>query len=545
MGQAALRRRDLSALALAGALSPVSTLTLQGCGERRAGLDAAIAQRLRILPGGWVGGANSTRGHRLRQAAPAWPQGQTPRRAQVLVLGAGIAGLACARRLQARGVDVALLELEDQPGGNSRGHQLGGQPCPMGAHYLPLPGPEAHEVQQLLQELGLARHEMGRWVYEERHLCHSPQERLFFEGQWHEGLLPPAQTPAQGAQYQRFAQLVQQARADLGFAMPSQRAPWRVGHQQLDAQSFSQWLNSQQLDAAPLRWYLDYCCRDDFGAPAAEVSAWAGLHYFGSRHGFMSMEEREAVLTWPEGNAWLARRLAAPLQGALHTGRSVLRLREERHQVQVLAWDEARQRPERWVADQVVLALPLFIARRLVEQPPAALHEAADAMAYAPWLVANLLLDAPPLERLGVPPAWDNVVYGSQALGYVNAAHQRLDPRPGPQVWTSYRALPRSQRSALLQPDWQPWAAQVLAELAALHPDLLERLQRMDLVRWGHAMSIPRPGLRGHAGLAALRERAHGRLQFAHADLAGYSVFEEAFTLGEQVAARLLAQRRA
>ena len=38
-------------------------------------------------------------------------------------------------------------------------------------------------------------------------------------------------------------------------------------------------------------------------------------------------------------------------------------------------------------------------------------------------------------------------------------------------------------------------------------------------------MSIPHPGLRGSPALAALRERAQGRLQFAHADLAGYSVF--------------------
>ena len=47
------------------------------------------------------------------------------------------------------------------------------------------------------------------------------------------------------------------------------------------------------------------------------------------------------------------------------------------------------------------------------------------------------------------------------------------------------------------------------------------------------------------AALGALRERAQGRLHFAHADLAGYSVFEEAFTQGETVAARLLKSDRA
>jgi hypothetical protein len=46
-------------------------------------------------------------------------------------------------------------------------------------------------------------------------------------------------------------------------------------------------------------------------------------------------------------------------------------------------------------------------------------------------------------------------------------------------------------------------------------------------------MSIPVPGLRGSAALAALRA-ARGGVRFAHADLAGYSVFEEAYTAGVQ-----------
>lgn len=547
-----MKRRDILALSLLPLLS--------ACGREASPLAEQISLALENLPGRWVG-ANAERGHRLRQAPPAWDQATRPRRAQVLVLGAGIAGLACARRLRQAGVDVALLELEDEPGGNSRAHGMSQRqlpayasgtppaplPCPLGAHYLPLPGPEAREVRELLEELGLAREAQGRWEVDERHLCHSPQERLWWHDHWVEGLLPPAETPAVQAQYQRFADLVEQARREVGFAMPSTRAPWTARHQQLDAQTFAHWLDSHGLTAEPLRWYLDYCCRDDFGAGPDEVSAWAGLHYFGSRHGFMSHEEREAVLTWPEGNGWLGRRLAEPLHGALHTGRTVLRLREERHGVQVLAWNEKAGLPERWEAAQVVLALPLFIAARLPEQPPAALAQAAARMQYAPWLVANLLLDQPPLERLGVPPAWDNVIYGSEALGYVNAAHQSLDPRPGAQVWTAYRALPRARRGELLQPDWKPWAARVLAEVAPRHPDLLQRLHGLDLMRYGHAMSIPHPGLRGAPALAALRERAtgvHGRLHLAHADLAGYSVFEEAFTQGHQVAHRLLAGRR-
>ncbi|OWQ85728.1 hypothetical protein CDN99_21880 [Roseateles aquatilis] len=543
MGQTALthglKRRDLLALSLVPLLS--------ACGRDARPVADRLATRIADLPGGWVG-ADWQRGHRLRGAPPAWSSVTgTPRRAQVLVLGAGIAGLACARRLRLGGVDVALLDLEDRPGGNSRGHRIGAGPtlgdglrCPLGAHYLPTPGPEAVEVQRLLEDLGLARLEHGHWVYEERWLCHSPQERLWWHDQWVDGLLPPAETPELLTQYRRFGELVERARHEVGFAMPSTHHAWSPAHQALDAMTFSAWLDGHELTAAPLRWYLDYCCRDDYGADATQVSAWAGLHYFGSRHGFMSGEEREAVLTWPQGNGWLSERLAAPLAEGFFGGRTVLRLREERHGVEVLAWNEQAQAPERWQADQVVMAAPLFIGARLPEQPPAALTEAARGMRYAPWLVANLLLDTPPLERLGAPLSWDNVAYGGEALGYVNANQQSLDPSRGPLVLTAYRALRESQRKDLLQDDWRAWTARVLADMAPLHPDLPERLQRVELMRYGHAMSIPHPGLRGSPALAALRDRAHGRLHFAHADLAGYSVFEEAFTQGEMVATRLM-----
>ncbi|PTT83505.1 hypothetical protein DBR42_15930, partial [Pelomonas sp. HMWF004] len=264
MGAGALRRRALLLTGVAG-------LASAGCTPQTA-----------PLQGGWVG-THPERGHRLRGEMP---QADGPlRKAGVLIVGAGIAGLACARALTQRGVDdIALLDLEDQAGGNSRGHRLAGSPCPLGAHYLPLPGAEAREVSQLLAELGLSRQLLGRTEWDERHLCHSPQERLFIDGEWHEGLLPPPESPTAREQYRRFSALVTQAQRELGFAMPSRHGRWTPGHAALDAQTFATWLDANALSDTRLRWYLDYCCRDDFGAGAATVSAWAGLHYFASRH---------------------------------------------------------------------------------------------------------------------------------------------------------------------------------------------------------------------------------------------------------------------
>jgi monoamine oxidase len=494
-------------------------------------------------PTTWVG-ASAERGHRLRNGA-ALPAPAVRRSAGVIVVGAGIAGLAAARAFVRQGEpDVQVLELEDSAGGNSRGHTMAGLRCPLGAHYLPLPGPQAHEVSEWLHEIGLLKSVLGRTVPDERHLCHSPQERLFMDGAWVEGLLPPAEPgSATARQYRRFADAVAAAShtpaGTAAFALPAHRAPWTAQARALDAVPFDTWLAQQGMDEARLRWHLDYCCRDDYGAGTATVSAWAGLHYFASRHGFHAPgdadAEREPVFTWPEGNAWLVQRLAAPLAGRIHPGRTVLRVTEQRHGVQVLAWDEAGARLEAWHAPQVVLALPLFVAARIVESPPAALTAAARLLTYAPWLVANLQLSAPLLARPGAPPSWDNVVYGSRSLGYVDALHQSLRPDTESTLVTAYHALPTAERAALLQADPAPWRERVLADLAAVHPDIRQRVQRMDLMRWGHAMAIPRPGTQHHPALVALRA-LRGRVRFAHADLAGYSVFEEAFAAGCEVA---------
>jgi protoporphyrinogen oxidase len=516
--------------------------------------------------GDWVGAAPA-RGHRLRELKSGnLPAPAVQRRASVLVIGAGIAGLACARGLVRAGIsDVQVLDLEDSAGGNSRSHRIGAMACPLGAHYLPVPNVDATDVIALLEELGLRRTLHGKAVYDERHLCHSPQERLFIDEQWVEGLLPPLdalpadEREATAAQYRRFgvavtqAALISQGRA---FRMPTAQSVWSAELSALDALTFSNWLDTNGYTAPALRWYLDYCCRDDYGAGAAQVSAWAGLHYFASRHGFHApgegSSERDGVLTWPEGNGWLSQRMAAPLAGQIHTGHIALRVEASRFQTTVDTWNEVDQRVERWAAKHVVVAVPLFIAARLMTSPSSALQQAAAELHYSPWLVANLHVDAPLTDDAGAPPSWDNVIYDPQrsspALGYVDAMHQSTRPHAGPTVLTAYWALGgdsvtelRIQRARLMSEPWSVWAEAVITDLSRAHPDLKSKVRQVDLMRYGHAMALPSPGVRSSAALMALAAPStHSRVHFAHADLSGYSVFEEALGQGVGAARRVL-----
>ena len=568
------------------------------------------------ITGGFTG-IQHDRGHLLRPStgsgqAARWPAPTVTHTTRVVIAGGGVAGLAAARALRLKGMDdFALLELEDEAGGNSRGGLVNGIACPLGAHYLPVPGDDANEVQDLLEEFGIRKRVAGRWVIDERHLCHSPQERLFFNGAWQSGLLP-----VQGvgrdtlAQYQKFAALVAQARHAAKWTIPVSKMPLARSQSSLLAITFIVYLNQNGLTDPHLRWYLDYCCRDDYGAGIATVSAWAGIHYFASRHGFAApagnkgdghdashidsesdndsaesaaAAEREGILTWPEGNAWLTRRLAAPLKERLHRGWVVVRIAAVKHGVEVDAFNPATQAMHRWVAARCIVALPIFVAARVVENPPDFLRQAAASTRYAPWLVANIHIKAPLQDLPGAAPSWDNVLYagygesnedrpaqshpglqngpgrgggesGTDAqtassgggLGYVDATHQSLLPVPGATVLTHYRALgdvPQG-RKLLMDTPWTTWRDTILAELSQAHPDLRAKATRIDITRYGHAMAVPIPRNIGQIGLWPLssmhnqlliKERpvfSTGPLAFAHSDWAGYSVFEEAFTLG-------------
>ena len=304
------------------------------------------------------------------------------------------------------------------------------------------------------------------------------------------------------AQYRQFAKLVEEARKRSNWSIPALNSTLAVADVALIAITFIVYLDQNGLTDPQLRWYLDYCCRDDYGAGIATVSAWAGMHYFASRHGFhgpgAEVAERDGVLTWPEGNGWITHRMALPLGERLLTKRIVTRIEETKHGVEVDALDvsdPSKQQTERWQAERCIVALPVFVAARVVKNPPAILQAAAQQTHYAPWLVANIHVDKPLLDQGGAAPSWDNVLFGAAGLGYVDAKHQSLQSVPATTVLTYYRALGdmKDGRKQLLERPWSSWRDEILTELSTAHPDLTSKTSRIDITRYGHAMAIPIP----------------------------------------------------
>jgi glycine/D-amino acid oxidase-like deaminating enzyme len=139
----------------------------------------------RPIAGGFVNDSFQL-GHQLRDRA-AFPSARNVEKHAVVIIGGGIAGLSAAWRLHKRGFqDFVLLEMNQQPGGNSRWGENEITAFPWGAHYVPVPGPKTTYVRELFEELGVLKD----GVWDERALCFAPQERLFLYGRWQEGIEP-------------------------------------------------------------------------------------------------------------------------------------------------------------------------------------------------------------------------------------------------------------------------------------------------------------------------------------------------------------------
>jgi hypothetical protein len=87
--------------------------------------------------------------------------------------------------------------------------------------------------------------------------------------------------------------------------------------------------------------------------------------------------------------------------------------------------------------------------------------------------------------------------------------------------------------------DWRDCAMVVLADLARAHPDITPLIERIDVMRWGHAMIRPAPGFIWSASRRAAQRPFRG-IHFANTDLSGMALFEEAFDHGIRAADEIL-----
>jgi hypothetical protein len=368
---------------------------------------------------------------------------------------------------------------------------------------------------------------------------------VFYKGRWYEGLYlhagESAEDVAQLAKFEaemgRWAQW-RDGSARRAFASPLGKSSDDADVTALDRISMAEWMDEHKFTSPRLRWLVDYSCRDDYGLLMEQTSAWAGVFYFASRLACNGAAP-QPLITWPEGNGRLVNHLHGVAKEQIQLGWAVTNVTpvEGQNEVEVTAYSPRREEVKGFRTKRVIFAAPQFLARHVIEPYRRATPSHLDDFQYGSWLVANVHLRGRPAER-GFPLAWDNVLYESPSLGYVVATHQRgIDH--GPTIFTYYYPFceddPPGARERLLSMDWRDCASMVLADLSRAHRDIGALVERIEVMRWGHAMIRPTPGFIWGSTRRAATEPVGG-IHFANTDLSGVALFEEAFDHGIRAA---------
>ncbi len=466
-----------------------------------------------------------------------------------LIVGGGISGLSAARQFQKKGIsDFLMLELENHLGGNSSNGENKYSKYPLGAHYLPLPNFQDKELLNFLEEekIILGYNEKGFPIFDELQLTFAPDERLFYKNNWQEGVVPKeGNLISDDLEFEKFFKQMDVFRAGKGedqkylFDIPIYLSSKDEKTRSLDKITMKQWFKDNHFTSEPLFNYIDYCCKDDFGLGIEYVSAWAGIHYFAGRKQDSTPEKHDSVLTWPEGNARLATHLKKYTTDKSLKNHLVYDVKIENQKVVAKAFDDTTKTSVEIIADKVIMASPQFVNQYLIEDRKAF----TKAFHYTPWLLATLVVNDL-TDNFSFPLSWDNVIYDAKGLGYVYDQHQTVNQIQDKKVITYYYSFSsgdlKKARKELYKKDKEYWKQFVLNDLKIAHPDIEEYTEDIEVFLLGHGMISPAPGFIFGEAKKQAKQNIQKKIYFAHTDLSGISIFEEAFHQGINVVNEIL-----
>lgn len=272
----------------------------------------------------------------------------------VVVVGAGPAGLMAARTLQAAGRTVAVLEARDRVGGRTWSAQIDGAFLELGGQWV---SPDQSELYSLLDQLGMStfpRHREGADVF------------LAADGTRHEytGDMFPA-GEATEAEMKRVIGTLDDLAEQIG-----PRRPWdHPLARELDTVTFDAWMREQTDDQAARENIGIFMAGGMITKPAHAFSALQAVLMAASAGSFSNLVDEDFILDRRVvgGMQSLSQNMAAALEeGTVHL----------QNPVRAISWDEDGHGPatvhsERLTvrADQVIVAVPPNLYSRISFEP--------------------------------------------------------------------------------------------------------------------------------------------------------------------------------
>ena len=417
----------------------------------------------------------------------------------VVVLGAGLAGLAAAYEL--RDLDVEVLETAGHVGGRTRSTRLPNGPwLNYGAQYITEDRPG---VVALADALGVE-------------LLRSEN----FEDYWR-GMLPAGAT--ERAEVAAAIERIEAAQAD----------PRPATLPELDDQSFADWLGPMSAGAAR---YFDSVCELMNSASAVELSVYGGLWIWGDQRsspwstGDIPRHDRGEVIV-AGGTGELARALERAIGGRVSLDSHVMGVLDQNGGCAVEIEDPAG--PRRLRARRVVCALPAPSALEVLPDLPGWKRAALSAVRYGRWISTPIVV-AP----LGSSPTAYPLVASRADVRYNADGFMSRTPGDPDEVGACFHSFMSNSaaRQVWDDPDDSVRSGAVRALLDRF-PQYRDRIVRVDLQRWEHGIPQYVRGLMRH--FPALAEPV-GAVHFC-GDYTWQANMEGAVRSGQRAAAQVRA----